>query len=116
MEAETVSIRELHTAQKKAEILFHKIEKRGLIRAGIRESQLNEGIYSLAQEMYGINWHKRIVEREAEAAIGHGTGLRRGQTIFPGKSRRHRLRTVRICRSTGEELRLGVRRSDGRPF
>jgi Xaa-Pro aminopeptidase len=62
-EVEAVRICELQTAQKKAENLFQEIEKRRLIRAGIRESQSNEKIYSLAQEMYGITtyWHKRIV-------------------------------------------------------
>jgi hypothetical protein len=42
-EVEAVRIRELETAQKKAEDLFHEIEKRGLIRAGIRESQFKRG-------------------------------------------------------------------------
>jgi hypothetical protein len=37
-EVETVCVRELETAQKKAEDLFHEIEKRGLIRAAIREA------------------------------------------------------------------------------
>ena len=43
--------------------LFHEVEARGLIRAGISEGQLNEEIYALAKEMYGIStyWHKRIV-------------------------------------------------------
>ncbi len=54
---------ELRLAQTKAEKLFHEIEARGLIRAGISESKLNEDIYALAKEMYGIEtyWHKRIV-------------------------------------------------------
>lgn len=62
-EVEAVRTHELQAAQRKAENLFHEIEKRGLIRAGILESQLNQEIYSLAQEMYGITkyWHKRIV-------------------------------------------------------
>jgi Xaa-Pro aminopeptidase len=56
-------VTELRSAQGKAERLFREIEARGLIRAGIRESQLNEEIYELAKEMYGITtyWHKRIV-------------------------------------------------------
>lgn len=50
-------------AQEKANELFHAVETRGLIRSGIRESQLNQDIYDLAQQMYGIStyWHKRIV-------------------------------------------------------
>jgi Xaa-Pro dipeptidase len=56
-------VTELRTAQRKAESLFHEIEKRGLIRSGIPESRLNADIYDLAKEMYGITtyWHKRIV-------------------------------------------------------
>jgi Xaa-Pro aminopeptidase len=54
---------ELRAAQAKAEKLFYEIEVRGLIRAAIPETQLNEDIYSLAKEMFGITtyWHKRIV-------------------------------------------------------
>jgi Xaa-Pro dipeptidase len=64
MEAlEEKRVAELRNAQSKAERLFREVEARGLIRAGIRESQLNEEIYLLAKEMYGITtyWHKRIV-------------------------------------------------------
>lgn len=50
-------------AQRKAEYLFQEIEKRGLIRAGVSELQLNREIFQLAFELYGIKkyWHKRIV-------------------------------------------------------
>ena len=53
----------LFEAQPKAEALFHEVEAHGLIRPGITESRLNEDIYSMAKEMYGITtyWHKRIV-------------------------------------------------------
>jgi Xaa-Pro dipeptidase len=56
-------VSELSSAQKKAETLFHEIEARGLIRPGITECELNQAIYDLAKEMYGITtyWHKRIV-------------------------------------------------------
>jgi len=56
-------VAELCAAQDKAVRLFSEIERRGLIRAGIRETQLNGDIYELAREMYGITtyWHKRIV-------------------------------------------------------
>src|SRR3984885_7998473 len=54
---------ELREAQTKAETLFHEIDARGLIRPGITESTLNDEIYALAKQMYGIDtyWHKRIV-------------------------------------------------------
>jgi Xaa-Pro dipeptidase len=50
-------------AQQKADELFQTIEKRGLIRANILETQLNQDIYDLAKQMFGIStyWHKRIV-------------------------------------------------------
>jgi Xaa-Pro aminopeptidase len=50
-------------AQEKADELFHAVETRGLIRPNVRESRLNQDIYNLAQQMYGIStyWHKRIV-------------------------------------------------------
>jgi Xaa-Pro dipeptidase len=61
LEAQRVT--ELRKAQDKAVELFHEVEARGLIRAGITEGQLNEEIYALAKEMHGIStyWHKRIV-------------------------------------------------------
>lgn len=60
---EDTRVAELRAAQKKAEELFHEVEIRGLVRPGITESQLNEDIFALAEEMYGITtyWHKRIV-------------------------------------------------------
>lgn len=50
-------------AQNKANELFHAVEARRLIRANVLESQLNQEIYDLAEEMFGIStyWHKRIV-------------------------------------------------------
>jgi Xaa-Pro dipeptidase len=56
-------VAQLRIAQSKAERLFHEIENRGIIRAGISESRLNDEIYDLAREIYGITtyWHKRIV-------------------------------------------------------
>ena len=56
-------VTELRIAQDKAKRLFHEIEAQGLIRPGVCESQLNEDVYALAKEMYGITtyWHKRIV-------------------------------------------------------
>ena len=46
-------------AQEKANELFHTVESNGLIRPGIFESKLNQEVYALAKEMYGIStyWH-----------------------------------------------------------
>jgi Xaa-Pro dipeptidase len=62
-ELEAIRISELKNAQDKAENLFRQIGERGLVRPQIRESQLNDEIYQLAEQMYGITkyWHKRIV-------------------------------------------------------
>ena len=50
-------------AQEKAQALFAEIDLRKLIRPGAAETEINESIYALAGEMYGITryWHKRIV-------------------------------------------------------
>src|SRR6202161_4037362 len=62
-ELEEARATELREAQTKAATLFHEIDARGLIRPDITESKLNEDIYALAKQMYGIDtyWHKRIV-------------------------------------------------------
>ena len=61
--AEELRVSGLMEAQAKAEQLFREVEKRELIRAGTSEKELNDCIYALAKEMYGIStfWHKRIV-------------------------------------------------------
>ncbi len=53
----------LRAAQAKADRLFQEIESRGLVRSGISEKHLNQEVYQLALELYGIKkyWHKRIV-------------------------------------------------------
>jgi len=68
---EDTKVTELRVAQNKAERLFHEVEARGLIRAGVAESQLNQEIYNLAKEMYGIStyWHKRIVRAGANTLL-----------------------------------------------
>jgi len=50
-------------AQGKAQTLFAEIESQKLIRPGVAETEINESIYALAGQMYGISryWHKRIV-------------------------------------------------------
>jgi Xaa-Pro dipeptidase len=68
---EQTKVTELRRAQEKAQALFHEIEARGLVRPGIAESQLNQEIYDLAQEMFGIStyWHKRIVRAGANTLL-----------------------------------------------
>ncbi len=50
-------------AEKKASLLFDQISNRGLICPGKSENELNDDIFNLAYDMYGIKkyWHKRIV-------------------------------------------------------
>ena len=53
----------LMEAENIAQQLFTAIEERGLIKAGKSENQLNEEVFKLADELFGIKkfWHKRIV-------------------------------------------------------
>jgi len=53
----------LRAAQGQAVELFAAISDRGLIRAGVLESQLSDEIRDLAAERFGVSryWHKRIV-------------------------------------------------------
>jgi Xaa-Pro dipeptidase len=69
--SEEKKVTELRIAHSKAEQLFYEVEARGLIRAGITESQLNREIYDLAKEMYGISkyWHKRIIRAGANTLL-----------------------------------------------
>ena len=50
-------------AEAKALLLFNEIEDRNIIVAGKSEVQINNEIYNLAFELFGIEkyWHKRIV-------------------------------------------------------
>ena len=50
-------------AEHKALELFKAAEDRELIVAGKSEGQLNDDVFSLAKELFGIEkyWHKRIV-------------------------------------------------------
>lgn len=54
---------QLIAAEEKARQLFAEIEKRQFIKEGISERELNQQIYDLAFELFGIKkyWHKRIV-------------------------------------------------------
>jgi Xaa-Pro dipeptidase len=62
-DTEQIRTTQLKDAQNKAEELFQQVEARGLVRSGITEGQLNDEIYALARELFGITkyWHKRIV-------------------------------------------------------
>ena len=53
----------LFDAQEKAGGLFREVESQKLIREGVAETEINDSVYALAAQMYGINryWHKRIV-------------------------------------------------------
>lgn len=55
--------RMLRDAETKAAQLFHEVEKKHLVRAGVTEKTLNTEVYQLALQMFGIKkyWHKRIV-------------------------------------------------------
>lgn len=55
--------KQLLQAEKIAIELFDEISKRGLIVAEKTENELNEEIFDVAKEMFGIekHWHKRIV-------------------------------------------------------
>jgi Xaa-Pro dipeptidase len=62
-QSEDTLVSALWDAQLKAQALFDEVEAKGLIRPGLAESEINESIYTLAGQMYGISryWHKRIV-------------------------------------------------------
>jgi Xaa-Pro dipeptidase len=62
-QSEEALVAGLLDAQVKAQALFAEVEAQNLIRAGVTEGEINEGIYALAASMYGISkyWHKRIV-------------------------------------------------------
>jgi hypothetical protein len=59
---DTVKIKLMEAEQKAAE-LFKIAEDRNLIVAGKSERQLNDEIFALAKELFGIEkyWHKRII-------------------------------------------------------
>lgn len=57
------TIQQLQIAEDKAAQLFKEIEARTIIAAGITEKEINNQVFTLAEELYGIKkyWHKRIV-------------------------------------------------------
>ncbi len=62
-ESEQVRVAKLLDAQTKAAELFDSVESRGLIAAGVRETEASDAIRDLAADMFGVSrhWHKRIV-------------------------------------------------------
>src|ERR1700744_4441213 len=53
----------LIAAKKRAETLFDTIENRGLVKPGRTEKEIEQEIYAIALEQFGVDkhWHKRIV-------------------------------------------------------
>jgi Xaa-Pro dipeptidase len=54
-------------AERRAETLFDEIERRELVRAGRTEREVEQEIYAIALQQYGVekHWHKRIVRAGA---------------------------------------------------
>lgn len=59
----TIQKQKLMEAEQIAAQLFEEIEKRELILPGKTESELNNEVFQMAEELFGIKkyWHKRIV-------------------------------------------------------
>lgn len=57
------TLKNLVEAEDKATLLFNEIEKRGIIQPNKTEKEVNEAVFNLALELFGIKkyWHKRIV-------------------------------------------------------
>src|SRR5258707_1627389 len=53
----------LVAAEKRAEKLFEEIEQRRLLRSGRTEREIEQDIYAIALQQFGVekHWHKRIV-------------------------------------------------------
>lgn len=63
VELEAARIAGLSEAQNKAEHVFREIVPRDLLRPAATERNVNDAVFSLANELFGISmyWHKRIV-------------------------------------------------------
>jgi Xaa-Pro dipeptidase len=63
MKSDFDRLSQLLEAEHKAKLLFLEIEKRGIIKPGITEKEVNEAVFKLGFEMFGVkkHWHKRIV-------------------------------------------------------
>ena len=64
-------LKELIDAENNAAKLFQEIENRNLISEGKTEKEINDDIYSLAFDLFGIKkyWHKRIVRSGANTLL-----------------------------------------------
>ncbi|WP_340644074.1 M24 family metallopeptidase [Phenylobacterium sp.] len=64
---EPARLASLHAAQARAEALFAAVEAKGLVRAGVLESELSNEIHALAAEQFGVtaHWHMRLVRTGA---------------------------------------------------
>jgi Xaa-Pro aminopeptidase len=64
-------IEKLIAAEQKAIALFNEAEKRNYFSAGQMESELNEKLFQLADELFNIKkfWHKRIVRSGANTLL-----------------------------------------------
>ncbi|MGO8769176.1 MAG: M24 family metallopeptidase [Mycobacterium sp.] len=60
---ESVRVRRLLDAQDKAAQLFDEIDRRAMIRPGVKERELSDDIQHLAARLFGVtrHWHRRIV-------------------------------------------------------
>jgi Xaa-Pro aminopeptidase len=58
-------------AQANAVEMFRLVVERGLLRAGVTESQINQEVYELAEQRFGVRryWHKRIVRAGANTLL-----------------------------------------------
>ena len=58
-----LTLKNLVEAEQKAQQLFNEIENKNILIAGNSENKINELIFELAFNMFGIKkyWHKRIV-------------------------------------------------------
>ncbi len=67
----TDTLTKLISAEAKASQLFSEIESRKLVQAGKSEKELNDEVYQLAYELFGIKkyWHKRIVRAGANTLL-----------------------------------------------
>ena len=68
---ETFMLTQLIQAEQKAIEIFQKAEHRNYFVAGQLESELNEKLFQLADELFGIKkfWHKRIIRTGANTLL-----------------------------------------------
>lgn len=71
VDEEQLRVSALLDAQTKAAALFEEVQRRGIIRAGIMETQASNEIRDLAAQMFGVkrHWHKRLVRSGPNAML-----------------------------------------------